>query len=102
MLTGQWSGHVSNQRNGMLQSESVLQPSHFDASVEKRVRAARKHNASSPMYSDDDDDDDETDDELLFAQAQGFSTGRKQQQVPPSSTRRKRSPMPRSASGEML
>jgi hypothetical protein len=51
MLTGQWSGRVSNQRGGASQhhqqSESVLQPSHFSASHERRVRKAQRAAAAA-------------------------------------------------------
>lgn len=42
MLTGQWSGNVTNQRGTQTSTESVLQPSYFSATVERQNRDSQR------------------------------------------------------------
>jgi hypothetical protein len=112
MLTGQWSGRVSNCRNGntgaqQQQSESVLQPSHFSASQERRMRkAAQKraavndnnnNNVGSSTCPDRETssisskgDESSIDDSLIFEQAHE-DVWTKKGQVSPSRTSKRRS-----------
>lgn len=104
MLTGQWSGAVSHNRNGRggPQSESVLQPSHFSASQERRVRKAAKAAAATDT---NDIINDSMLDDLVFEQAHEDEE-QLGQVSPPSQTNkrrtRNRSPPPRSGSGEIM
>ena len=125
MLTGQWSGRVSNHRGGggsqhhQSQSESVLQPSHFSASHERRIRKAQRAAAAATAANGSNNtvpmpdretssvssrgDESSVDESLVFEQAHedtATSTWAKQQkeQVSPSNTSKRRtrdmSPLP--------
>lgn len=79
MLTGLWSGAVSqnhiNGRNDITQSESVLQPSHFSASQERRVRRAAANSSSPDLETssissvDDNDNEEKKRGSVMFEQA---------------------------------
>ena len=82
MLTGLWSGAVSpgqrNGRNDNTQSESVLQPSHFSASQERRVRRAAASSSSpeldsSSISSDDEGENGSESDSVVFEQADAWA-----------------------------
>ena len=79
MLTGMWSGAVQRGgRNDNVQSESVLKPSHFSASQERRVRraAAGSSHSSSPALdsSSISSDDREDSSDLVFEQAEAWDS----------------------------
>ena len=113
MLTGQWSGRVSNHRGGashhQQQSESVLQPSHFTASHERRARKAQRAAAAAtaatsgsntaPMPDRETSsvsskgDESSVDDSLVFEQAHEDTTStwsQKKEQISPSNTSKRR------------
>ena len=101
MLTGLWSGAVSpgqrGGRNDIAQSESVLQPSHFSASQERRVRraAASSSNSNSPDLdsSSISSDEEEGGNELVFEQVDAWAD------QPPSPSRTSQSRTRRSPRG---
>lgn len=101
MLTGQWSGRVSNSRGNGVMSESVLAPSHFVASQERQVRRAAAAANNSPggetnsMSGSSSDDDSSGDDPVVFAQA--HESNRARSPPPPRSN-----PRSRSGRGEFL
>ena len=108
MLTGQWSGRVSNHRSGphaTQQSESVLKPSHFSASDERRVRKAQRAAAAAAAAASgtvptpdretssvsSKGDESSVDDSLFFEQAhEGAAWGQQKEQVSPSNTSKRR------------
>jgi hypothetical protein len=128
MLTGQWSGRVSQSRNGATggeqrQSESVLQPSHFSASQERRIRKAAQKRAALAANNNNNvgnthcpdretssisskGDESSVDESLVFEQAHEDAWAKKVQ-VSPSTTSKRRtrdiSPPPpsNSAMGEI-
>jgi hypothetical protein len=61
MLTGQWSGKVTNQKMGATTStESVLQPSYFSAEMERQARDSqqRQQQQHDLLHHHNHDDDD--------------------------------------------
>jgi hypothetical protein len=104
MLTGQWSGRcATNTRNGVM-SESVLQPSHFSASQERRVRrAAQKQAATTAAAASNSpggetnscsSDDSSSDDSVVFAQAHEGTANSSSISPSKKRERRGRSPPP--------
>jgi hypothetical protein len=95
MLTGQWSGRVSNLRTsaGAAQSDSVLQPSYFSASQERRVRKAAADRESSSVSGEDDSGGE---DSLVFEQAHQDAWGRPGDWSPARTRQRASSPHPTS------
>jgi hypothetical protein len=96
MLTGQWSGRVSNLRasTGAAHSDSVLQPSYFSASQERRVRKA----AADRESSGDDEEESGGEDALVFEQA--HAAGGRPGAWSPARTRH-RAASPRPTTGEL-
>ena len=66
MLTGQWSGRVTHLRHSAAaaQSDSVLQPSYFSASQERRVRKAAARDRT--IGAEDEEDSVAAEDALVF------------------------------------
>ena len=95
MLTSMWSGAVQRGgRNDNIQSESVLKPSHFSASQERRVRraAATSSHSSSPALDSSSISSDEGDDTsaLVFEQAEAWDSVPSPTRASKSRTRRSR------------
>lgn len=111
MLTGQWSGRINSRGANGAQSESVLQPSHFSASQERRVRkkAAKAAAAACPDRETSSissrEGETSSNDSLMFDPAHEGLWRKQAEQVSPSRTSRRRtlarSPSPSRGTDEL-
>jgi hypothetical protein len=97
MLTSAWSGRANAKRTS--HNESVLQPSHFTASHERRVRRQEQDFDPDPSWNPEDDSVDVVGSNaspFVFEQAhESPSVGEEIYLMPPSQTRaRTQSPVP--------